>query len=241
MIILCFIYRFIYIFFLQTGLLRTEHGEYLIEPSNQIPTDSSQGRPHVIFKRSAVDKVKAYHRKKREIDRRSRTETHSGNPTQRYNKYTQSQQSNEASRRERQNRLAIDKRRREYLEERRRRLEAMRSNPTEYRRQQAKLRMEQRRLQSSSKSASVESKSVEHLRNKNRKQINELRPRRIKNKRRRKRRQPKNCATKQPPYQWKTKNLESHELDQHRKAGYNRVSFRNLSMVKYKECGQTHD
>lgn len=225
--------KLIQFFFLQAGLLRTEHGEYLIEPSNQISSDSSQGRPHVIFKRSAVDKVEAYHRAKREIDRRSRTNTHSESPTQRYsnNRYNQNQQNKSyEARRERQNKLAMDRRRREYLEERRRRLEAMRKNPTEYRRQQARLRMEQRRTQSVSKSNSFESKSVEQnnaVRNKNRKNVkNELRPRRIKNRRRRKRRQSKNCATKQPPYQWKTKNLENHELEQHRRAGagHHRVS-----------------
>ncbi|KAL0821080.1 hypothetical protein ABMA28_005711 [Loxostege sticticalis] len=200
------------------GLLRTEHGEYWIEPSNQIPTDSSQGRPHVIYKRSALNKV-GTHRGKREV-------SHSDNPTQRYssNKYTQPKNPYETLRRDRQDKLAMDRRRREYLEERRRRLEAMRRNPTEYRRQQARLRMEQRRSQSMSKSISVESKSVENsaMRNKNRKNIsNEMRARRVKNRRRRRRRS-KNCATKQPPYQWKTKNLESHELEQHKRNGNNR-------------------
>lgn len=162
------------------------------------------------------------HRGKREV-------SHSDNPTQRYssNKYTQPKNPYETLRRDRQDKLAMDRRRREYLEERRRRLEAMRRNPTEYRRQQARLRMEQRRSQSMSKSISVESKSVENsaMRNKNRKNIsNEMRARRVKNRRRRRRRS-KNCATKQPPYQWKTKNLESHELEQHKRNGNNRVSL----------------
>ncbi|CAG9791078.1 unnamed protein product [Diatraea saccharalis] len=207
------------------GLLRTEHGEFWIEPSNQIPSNSKQGRPHVIFKRSAVDKVKAYHRAKREIQR-----THSDNSNDSHGKRTQRPKSHETSRSQLEHKLAADRRRREYLEARRRKLEAMRKNPTEYRRQQARLRMEQRRLATSSKSTSSESKSIEHnmgARIKNRKNLNNvLRPRRIKSRRRRRRRS-KNCATKQPPYQWKTKNLQSHEIEAHRKSEYNKYTQRN--------------
>ncbi|XP_063830202.1 A disintegrin and metalloproteinase with thrombospondin motifs 7 [Ostrinia nubilalis] len=208
------------------GLLRTEHGEYWIEPSNQISSDSSQGRPHVIYKRSALMQ-QGTHRGKREVD----TRTHSDRPTQRFssNKYTQNQP-NKYYDTARRDRLAMDRRRREYLEERRRRLEAMRRNPTEYRSHQAKLRMEQRRLQAMSKSISVESKSVEQnsaLKNGNRKKINnDMRLRRVKNRRNRRRRS-KNCATKQPPYQWKTKDMDHHELEQHKNKGQNRNNHYN--------------
>ncbi|CAG4944130.1 unnamed protein product [Parnassius apollo] len=193
------------------GLLRTEHGEYWIEPSNQVPTDNSAGRPHVIFKRSAVDKVKAFHRAKREIDSRK-------NPNISYSRYNNKKESTINSKRysnlnrSRSSKEAKDQRRREYLEERRKRLEAMRRNPTEYRRHQARLRMEQRRLQSTSRSNSVEaSNSYESsAKSKSMEKVMEgLRLRRVRNRRRRRKRS-KNCATKQPPYQWKTKNLQVH-------------------------------
>ncbi|XP_013140287.1 PREDICTED: A disintegrin and metalloproteinase with thrombospondin motifs 7-like [Papilio polytes] len=190
------------------GLLRTEHGEYWIEPSNQVPTDSSAGRPHVIFKRSAVDKVKAYHRAKREVDSR----TNSNIPQNKFN----NKLSNTNTRRysnthqNRINKEAMDRRRREYLEARRKRLEAIRLNPTEFRRHQARLRMAQRRPQTNSRSRSIEnSNSYEfsHSKGQSREKISDrLRLRRIRNRRRRKR--SKNCATKQPPYQWKTKNFQ---------------------------------
>lgn len=104
----------------------------------------------------------------------------------------------------------MDRRRREYLEARRKRLEAIRLNPTEFRRHQARLRMAQRRPQTNSRSRSVEnSNSYEfsHSKGQSREKTSDrLRLRRIRNRRRRKR--SKNCATKQPPYQWKTKNFQ---------------------------------
>ncbi|KPJ19387.1 A disintegrin and metalloproteinase with thrombospondin motifs 7 [Papilio machaon] len=194
----------------KAGLLRTEHGEYWIEPSNQVPTDSSAGRPHVIFKRSAVDKVKAYHRAKREVDSRTNSNLPQNKANNKvtntnYRRYSNTHQN-------RSNKEAMDRRRREYLEARRKRLEAIRLNPTEFRRHQARLRMEQRRHQSNSRSGSVEkSNSYEfsHSRSQSREKTSDsLRLRRIRNRRRRKR--SKNCATKQPPYQWKTKNFHRH-------------------------------
>ncbi|KAL4704462.1 hypothetical protein ACJJTC_019561 [Scirpophaga incertulas] len=231
------------------GLLRTEHGEYWIEPSNQKPSDPSQGRPHVIFKRSAIDKVKAYHRAKREIERdeenlNRKPQTSYGRDNinrrtqrrgdQRIINRTQGNQSNNShGRRDRERKLAIDRRRREYLEMRRRKLEAMRTNPVEYRRQQDRLRMQQRRLVANSRrtSISVESKSVERNRNtninKNRKNISdELRLRRMKSRRRR-RRESNNCATKQPPYQWKTRNYDKHDIELQKNQRYNKYSARS--------------
>ncbi|CAH2087110.1 unnamed protein product [Euphydryas editha] len=207
------------------GLLRTEHGEYWIEPSNKIPADGSLGRPHVIFKRSAVDKVQAFHRKKREIDSRSkaflRTNTYSN---ERFNTEYALKQNNRKSQKE-----AMDHRRYVYLEERRKRLEAMRRDPVAYRRNQTKLRMEKRRFLSTSESVSSKSLSIENsnsleqsLRYKtHNKSRYEQRPRRIRTRRRRKR--SKNCATRQPPYQWKTKNLNSHhEHEELNKSRYNK-------------------
>lgn len=196
--------------FVQAGLLRTEHGEYWIEPSSQVPTDNSAGRPHIIFKRSAVDKVKAFHRMKREVDSRA-------NSNLSHDKANIGKQSpkninmHTSANKNRSSKEAMDKRRREYLEERRRRLEAMRLNPTEYRRHQARLRMEQRRLQSNSRSNSVEtSNSYELSQSKSKSREKSLgNLRRIRNRRRRRKRS-KNCATKQPPYQWRTKNIHTH-------------------------------
>ncbi|XP_075979285.1 ADAM metallopeptidase with thrombospondin type 1 motif B [Anticarsia gemmatalis] len=213
------------------GLLRTEHGEYWIEPSKQQPTDSSAPRPHVIFKRSAVDKVKA--RAKREIDSRGNLNTqtnknnHLNTQANRYNRvntqtnrtdqrrdrpYNNRQRMN--ARRHREYKEARDKRRREYLEQRRRRMQQLRQNPTEYRRHQAVLRMEERRLHSNSRSNSIENSSASNSssletrrRNRNRASLtDEQRLRRVRNRRRRKR--SKNCATKQPKYLWRKQNLE---------------------------------
>lgn len=126
----------------------------------------------------------------------------------------------------------MDHRRLVYLEERRRRLEAMRRDPAAFRRNQTKLRMEKRRFQSTSESRSSNSVSIENshsleqaLRNKtHHKPRNEQRPRRIRPRRRRKR--SKNCATKQPPYQWKTKNYENHHQQEDLyKSRYNKVSL----------------
>lgn len=187
--------------------MRTNTGEYWIEPSNQLSTDSSKGRPHIIFRRSAVDKIEAFHREKRAAPNKDNGYQ---NPT-RTNSY-QNHNRNQNSRRytnNRRNRLDTDKRRREFLERRRKRLEAMRKNPVEYRRHQTTLRIEDRR-HPISKSNSVEtSNSLEqYIERRNRQRIadkdNEHRMRRIRNRRQRKRR---NCATKQPPYQWRTQNL----------------------------------
>ncbi|XP_052752253.1 A disintegrin and metalloproteinase with thrombospondin motifs 12 [Galleria mellonella] len=215
------------------GLLRTEHGEYWIEPSNTTSTDGSPGRPHVIFKRSAVDKVKAYHRTKREAYSQS-----DSNVSNNKNSYERSRKKSEVKQ-------ALEQRRRSYMngiEERRKRLEALRRNPTEYRRQQSRLRMEQRRIKTNSKSYSSESsRSFERplsvIRNKSRnKSTNEPRLRR-KNRRRRNRRS-KNCATKQPPYQWKTKNLQRHEIEEHKSNSLkdlNRYQQRTHSRRRYWE------
>lgn len=205
-----------YHFFQQAGLLRTEHGEYWIEPSNQLATDNTNGRPHVIFKRSAVDKVAAYHRAKRAVNSNKNPYNTNTNPT-----YKVQEQKKYEARRLRESKEAKDKRRRQYLEDRRRRLEALRRNPTDFRRQQWKLRMEQRRARtypsaSKSSSNSLEanseaSKSYEQLiqsKNKNRKASSEQKPNRIRNRKKNqgKKRRKRNCFTKQPPYQWRTQN-----------------------------------
>lgn len=204
------------------GLLQTEHGEYWIEPSNQLPVNSSEARPHVIFKRSAVDKVKAFHRAKREIDNRKNTNSHT-NRNDYGNKQSKKRQ-RQSPRRLRENKEAMDKRRRDYLEQRRRRMQLLRQNPTEYRRQQAILRMEERRLHTNSRTNSIEnsrlvdqSSSLETRRSRNR-SSDEQRLRRVKNRRRRKR--STNCATKQPSYLWRKQNMErreSHRLNKERK------------------------
>ncbi|KOB78006.1 A disintegrin and metalloproteinase with thrombospondin motifs 7 [Operophtera brumata] len=203
------------------GHLRTENGEYWIEPSNQLPSDSSEGRPHVIFRRSAVDKVEAFHREKRAAENvNNGFQNHNRNngyQTNSRNNGYQNNNRNQNSRRNADNRrskIDTDKRRREFLERRRKRLEAMRRNPVEYRRQQANLRIEERRPHSNSTSNSIEtSKSLEQsIERRNRKRIidkdTEHRMRRIRNRRKRKRR---NCATKQPPYQWRAQNIAEHK------------------------------
>lgn len=196
-------------FLLQAGHLRTEQGEYWIEPSNQIPTDSSKGRPHIIFKRSAVDKVESFYRKKRDAGRPSYTNNNSNvrrfeNP-------------------KRSHKEAKDARRRAYLEERRRKLEALREDPVAYRRQQTR-RAEQRRLQSISKSVSTEnSMSREQIsRHKTAGKYRiEKTPQRIRTRRRRRR--SKNCATKQPRYQWENKNLHGGKHEGYRNTRYSKV------------------
>ncbi|CAG4935187.1 unnamed protein product [Colias eurytheme] len=206
------------------GHLRTEHGEYWIEPSNQIPTDSSQGRPHIIFRRSAVDKLEAFHRKKREIKKSHPNHNDNlnirphRNENQKSMKYTDSRRSHKD---------AMDPRRRAYLEEKRRRLEALRRDPVAFRRQQA-VRAEQRRVQSASRSISLEnSNSIEFSRNRTfNKNKFEHRPRRIQTRRRRRRRS-KNCATKQPPYQWKIKNLKNKQIEEYQKSRYNKKYHRS--------------
>lgn len=194
--------------------MRTEHGEYWIEPSNEVPTDKSEPRPHVIFKRSAVDKVKAFHRNKREIDHRRNTNTHvDRNINSKENPYKKRQQLN--ARRNRENK---DRQRRLFLEQRRKRMQLLRQNPTEYRKHQAILRMEGRRLHSNSRSNSIESSrssdqssSLEaRRRNRNRLASDEQRRRRISDRRRRRKRA-QNCATKQPSYLWTKQNRQRRE------------------------------
>lgn len=211
-------------FLQQAGLLRLEHGEYWIEPSNQISDSNTEGRPHVIFKRSAVDKVKAYHRSKRAV--KSNINSDSKLVHEKVDK--RFSRRNQNVKPERESNEDRDRRRREYLEQRRKRLEAMRSNPVEYRRQQPELRIEERRMNLYSTSNSIEgSKSLEQhpleVKRKNRnKSSYGKRLRRIKNRRRRKRRS-KNCATKQPPYQWKEKYLEHSDVEEMKNSRNNKV------------------
>lgn len=221
------------IFCPQAGLLRTAQGEYWIEPSTQKPDNSSDPRPHVIFRRSAVDKVEAYHRAKRDLNNRRNSEAHLNRNNQR--KDNKRQRVN--SKRNRELKEARDKRRREYLEQRRRKMLLLRQNPTEYRRHQARLRLEARRLQSNSRSNSVEnSRSVDQsssLENKYKKRVrltasDSEKLRRVKNRRRRKKRS-KNCATKEPRnYIWRQQNLERQELQRQNRE--NRVSSKVYKM-----------
>lgn len=206
--------------FSQAGHLRTEQGEYWIEPSNQITTDSSEGRPHVIFRRTAVDKVEAFHRIKRDLDNRDSQNVNTQNTHSKRQNHSQNDGIHRQNINRRRSREDADRRRREFLEKRKKRLEAMRRNPIEYRRRQATLRMEARR-HSASKSNSVEpSKSLElsierqrnRNRNKNVSKNNNDRLTRIGPKRRKKRSKRKNCATKQPPYQWRAKNKEEQRI-----------------------------
>ncbi|VVC95252.1 unnamed protein product [Leptidea sinapis] len=207
------------------GQLRTEQGEFWIEPSNHLPTDSSNGRPHIIFKRSAVDKVQTYYRKKRELDS-TNTQIHynrDANGRERHIKRNSKQRGST----KRNNKEVMDPRRRAYLEERRRRLELLRRDPVAYRREQAR-RAEERRAISASRVLSSEySSSVElQLKNKTTKARFEQRPRRIRTRRRRKRRS-KNCATKQPPYQWKTNNSQNNKSGENRKNKYGKKYHRS--------------
>ncbi|XP_026326266.1 A disintegrin and metalloproteinase with thrombospondin motifs 7 [Hyposmocoma kahamanoa] len=226
------------------GLLRTEYGEYWIEPSNQLDIDDAGGRPHVMFKRSAVDKVAAYHRAKRAVNSIRKPYNTNTNPT-----YKEQEQRKYEVRRLRESKEAKDKKRRQYLEDRRRRLEALRRNPTDFRRQQWKLRMEQRRAHtypsaSKSSSSSMEAKSeanksYEQLiqsRNINRKASSEQKPSRIRNRKksRGKKRRKRNCATKQPPYQWRTQNKLNGPVE-------NRIDRRNkIDKNHYRNPNQYH-
>nr|XP_032514360.1 A disintegrin and metalloproteinase with thrombospondin motifs 7 [Danaus plexippus plexippus] len=201
------------------GMLRTKYGEYWIEPSNQLTTDSSSGRPHVIFKRSAVDKVEAFHRRKREVDRRMTSSSRNNNEKN----YKEKNSKRNTRRKDKED---MDQRRRAYIEERRRRLEAMRRDPAAYRRNKKNLRMEHRRPLSESASSSVSrstsmenSHSLEQNLTTSRSSI-EQRPRRIRTRRKRRRRS-KNCATKQPPYQWKYRNFKDlHSKEERSKSKY---------------------
>lgn len=216
--------------------MRTENGEYWIEPSNQLPTDSAEGRPHIVFRRSAVDKVEAFHREKRAAENRNNGNKYQNQNYRRNNVY-QNNNRNQNSRRtvdNRRNRMDTDKRRREFLERRRKRLEAMRSNPVEYRRQQTTLRVEERRPHSNSKSESLEtSKSLEQsIERRNQKRIldkeTEHRMRRIRNRRQRKRR---NCATKQPPYQWRAQNLAEQKIQRNNKVSLTSITILFLQVI----------
>ncbi|XP_052742617.1 A disintegrin and metalloproteinase with thrombospondin motifs 7 isoform X1 [Bicyclus anynana] len=182
------------------GQLRTEHGEYWIEPSKHKPTDGSPGHPHIIFKRSAVDKVKAFHRRKREVEHG------------RSNSYTNLSSNNNENKMKQNYRRAQkeikDRRRRKFLEGRRRRLEALRNDPAAYRRHKKRLRMEGRRLQPSSASASS-SRSVSVENSKSLEQGAKVKSR----PHHKRKRIQKNCATKQPSYQWKERNFKTESED----------------------------
>ncbi|GBP61282.1 A disintegrin and metalloproteinase with thrombospondin motifs 7 [Eumeta japonica] len=181
------------------GLLRTEHGEYWIEPSNQLPTDESEGRSHVIFKRSALSKEDAWHRARQAQNSKTESTSNSG----------------------RLNRREMNQNR--YNEYKRKRIEDLRRNSSLYNRQQAmKRRFDQRRkitkfnrtlnslsyenvqrlpsnpLSATANTAAGSASKPQEKRHKGQK--NNARPRR------RRRRKAKECATKQPPYPWKNKN-----------------------------------
>lgn len=169
-----------------------------------------------------MDKVAAYHRAKRAVNSNYNPYNTNTKPT-----YKAQEQKKYEERRLRESKETKEKRRRQYLEDRRRRLEALRRNPTDYRRHQRKLRMEQRRARtypraSQSSSSSLEakseaSKSYEQLfqSNKNRKSSIEQKPSRIRNRKKNhgKKRRKRNCATKQPPYQWRTQNKLNHPVE----------------------------
>lgn len=112
-------------------------------------------------------------------------------------------------------------------------MEMMRNNPAEFRRQQTILRMEERRLQSNSKSNSIENSrssdqaSLETKKRYRSRLTDEQRLRRIRNRRRRRR--SKNCATKQPSYLWRKQNLQRQETARQNKDDNNKV--RNLVFV----------
>lgn len=198
----------------QAGMLRTEQGEYWIEPSDQEPQNRSEGRPHVIFKRSAVDKVEAWHRSKRSVESKYR-DNNNNSERKRLQKHTRS------SNRRYDSKEMRDRRRREHIEARRRRLEELKRNPAEYKKYLLKQRNEQRailanrtntqlRSNSASHSNSLElSRSLEvHNRNKSRSNLNrnpKIQPSKGK---RRRRRKTKNCATKQPAYLWEKNNFD---------------------------------
>lgn len=167
--------------------------------------------------------MKAFHRRKREVD--SRTTSYTNLSRNNNEKVITEQKIRQNTRRTQKE--AMDRRRRKFLEERKRRLEELRKDPTAYRRHQRKLRMEGRRISASksasssvSRSASVESsKSQEqfiqtarnHTQHKNwsqRKNSNEQRRQRMRARRRRRRRST-NCATIEPKYQWEAKNFKS--------------------------------
>ncbi|XP_053611861.1 A disintegrin and metalloproteinase with thrombospondin motifs 7-like [Plodia interpunctella] len=217
------------------GHLRTEHGEYWIEPSNQISEDGS-GRPHVVFKRSAVDKVQAYHRAKRAIDNRQNYNVPNNRPI--YNTNAQTLRRNDNTRRHVQNRESMERRRNNYMriEARRRRLEELRKNPTQYRIHHDKLPLEQRRMQSASRSQSRETSeqtSASAGRGRSRPRLsNEERIRR--RNRRRKHKRSKNCATRQPPYRWRKENYNRYH-QQASSTNATRRSTRSVSKPRHVE------
>ncbi|XP_041980558.1 A disintegrin and metalloproteinase with thrombospondin motifs 7 [Aricia agestis] len=197
------------------GLLLTENGEYYIEPSTQESTDKTSGRPHVVFRRSAVDKVDAFHRRKREINRSNTYNPANRNSNRERNSSRNTNRNTDYRRRQME---AYHRRRQAFLEERHRRMEAMRKDPAAYRRQtknQTRLRMEQRRMQAA-RGRPANSNSYERRQRLNRPQNrgrNHQALQREESKRRRHKRS-KNCATKQPPYQWKEKNSGSFETEE---------------------------
>lgn len=154
----------------------------------------------------------AYHRAKRAVNSNKNANNTNTNPT-----YKEQEQKKYEARRLRESKEAKDKRRRQYLEDRRRRLKALRLNPTEFRRQQWKLPMEHRRASyrpSKSPSSALEVKSLANKpyeqfnqsKNKTRKASSEHKPSRIRNRKKNhgKKRRRRNCATKEPRYLWKS-------------------------------------
>ncbi|XP_013183866.1 A disintegrin and metalloproteinase with thrombospondin motifs 7 [Amyelois transitella] len=219
------------------GHLRTEFGEYWIEPSNQISDDNSVGRPHVVFKRSAVDKVQAYHRAKRDIHNKPNPNPQYNRPN--YNRNTPNLRQNINTRRNVQSRESMERRRNNFMriEARRRRLEELRKNPTAYRIHHDKLPLEQRRMHSASRSQSREtSEQTSAGRGRSRPRLsNEERIRR--RNRRRKHKRSKNCATRQPPYQWRKENYSKyHQHPNHTSvAGESRRATRSVSKPRHVE------
>lgn len=200
-------------------MLRTQQGEYWIEPSDQKPKNGTEGRPHVIFRRSAVDKVDAWHRSKRSVDSNYR---YNNNPDRKSYSNDRLQKYSRSSNKRHDSKEIQDRRRREQLEARRKRLKELWRNPSEYKKFLLRHRYQQQKAllanstnpQSNSNSASnsnsVElSKSLEmNHRNRTRNKLNKNPKHRQNKGKRRRRRKARNCATKQPPYLWEKKNYD---------------------------------
>lgn len=207
------------------GLLRTEHGEYWIEPSKEIPADGTE-RAHVIFKRSAVNKESALRRSKRAVESRKVNNKYLGEDKRRYTN-PKSHHGNY--------RNIMNPRRKEVLEAKRKRLELMKKRPHEYRRLVNEIN-EKRKMEARSKS-NADSHSLEDSRQRrgrisNSKSVEESRKMKP---RKRRRRRAKNCGTKQPKYQWKKKNeireaelREQHENHRYHKNRPNHLNRRNF-------------
>lgn len=136
----------------------------------------------------------------------------------------------------------MDRVRREYIEERRRRLEELRTNPYEYRR-----RMYARRMQQNSRTSTVRNiSSFEEQRRMNATRPrpyqgnrnnggykNEKTPRKMRPRKRRRRRV-KNCGTKQPKYQWKKKNQKRDTEMREHYDKQNKVQYASIIKWFYK-------